>query len=125
MDGFAKSRYNPGPPPRSSTIKLEAWNGGLKSTQEFVTARGQTRHIEVIGKLDGKDYPVKRNPDADTFAFRRIDENSYEVVAKKGGEVTMTSTVVVAPKRRERITKPTGKTAEGQFVENLLYWDKQ
>jgi hypothetical protein len=30
----------------------------------------------VSAKVDGKDYPGKGSPDADTCAFKRIDQNA-------------------------------------------------
>ena len=40
----------------------------------------------VTAKFDGKDVPVKGNPNADTMSFRKISDRSYEVTSKKGGK---------------------------------------
>jgi len=56
---LAKSAYDPGPPPKTSTVKFEPWEGGMKLTNDGVNAQGQPTHFEVIFKPDGKDYPVK------------------------------------------------------------------
>jgi hypothetical protein len=103
----AKSKYSPDPPHRSNTLKYEPWECGLKFTTDAVTAQGEARHTEVTGKFDGKDNPVKGNPEADTNAYRRIDDHTDGVVAKKGGKVTTTSRIVVWPDGKSRTTTQT------------------
>src|SRR2546427_13275241 len=70
---LAKSKYSPGPPPKSATVKVEQWENGLKITGDAVTAQGEARHAEVSGKFDARDNPVTGSPDVDTDAFRRVN----------------------------------------------------
>jgi hypothetical protein len=121
---MSKSKYSPGPAPKSNMKKYEPWQDGFKATQDMVTARGEKVHLEVVAKVDGKDYPGKGSPDADTFAFKRIDSRSYEVTQKKDGKVTIVSKMVVAPDGKSRSIVQTGKTAKGEPVNNTIYWDK-
>lgn len=119
----AKSKYSPGPAPKSSTIKMEATaGGGIKQTQEQVTATGETRHIEVSAMFDGKDAAVKGNPDADTQSFKKLDNRSYEVTAKKNGKVTTVSKVVISADGKTRTTTQTGTNPQGQKVSNTLVY---
>src|SRR5262245_9736404 len=63
----AKSKYIPGPTPKSNISKWEAIPGGVNLTVDVVPATGETQRWEVSGKFDGKDNPVKgNNPDADS-----------------------------------------------------------
>src|SRR5438045_2239061 len=55
----AKSKYDPGPAPKSNVIKHEPWEGGLKATADTVDAQGRAGHTEWTGKYDGKNYPIK------------------------------------------------------------------
>ena len=66
---LAKSKYSPGPPPKSSTVKVEPWENGLKTTTDVVTAQGEARHIEVSGKFDARDNPITGNPNALRLEF--------------------------------------------------------
>src|SRR5712691_13471362 len=110
----AKSKYSPGPLPKSNIAKWEAFQGGVKLTVDVVPANGETQHYESSGKFDGKDNPVKgNNPDADTLAFSKIDARTYESVAKKGGKTTLTGRIVVAADGKTRITTQTGKDGQG------------
>ncbi|MBZ5632907.1 MAG: hypothetical protein LAO55_07230 [Acidobacteriia bacterium] len=121
---MSKSKYSPGPAPKSNMKKYEPWKDGFKATQDMVTAKGEKVHVEVIAKVDGKDYPGKGSPDADTYAFKRIDARSYEVTQKKDGKVTIVAKMVVAPDGKSRSIVQTGKTAKGEPVNNTIYWDK-
>jgi hypothetical protein len=122
---MSKSKYSPGPAPKSNMKKYEPWKDGFKATQDMVTAKGEKVHVEVIAKVDGKDYPGKGSPDADTYAFKRIDAHSYEVTQKKDGKVTIVAKMVVAPDGKSRSIVQTGKNAKGEPVNNTIYWDKQ
>ena len=85
----AKSKYSPGPVPKSNIAKWEAFQGGVKLTVDVVPANGETQHWESSGKFDGKDNPVKgNNPDGDAIAFSKIDAHTYETVNKKDGKTT-------------------------------------
>src|SRR3989442_16026068 len=74
----AKSKYSPGPLPKSNIAKWEALQGGVKLTVDVVPAKGETQHWESSGNFDGKYYPVTgNNPDGDMIAFSKIDERTY------------------------------------------------
>ena len=121
----AKSKYSPGPAPKSNLKKYEPWQDGFKATQDVVTAAGEARHIEVSGKFDGKDNLGKGSPDADTYAIRKIDDHTYEVTQKKDGKVTITAKNVVSLDGKIRTVVQTGKNAKGEAVHNTLLWERQ
>lgn len=122
----AKSKYSPGPVPKSNIAKWEAFQGGVKLTVDVVRANGETLHYESSGKFDGKDNAVKgNNPDGDAVAFSKIDARTYEAVTKKGGQTTVTARIVVATDGKTRITTQTGKDGQGQTVNNMMFYEKQ
>jgi hypothetical protein len=121
----SKSKYSPGPAPKSNMKKYEPWQDGFKATQDMVTAKGEKVHVEVVAKVDGKDYPGKGSPDADTYAFKKLDARTYEVTQKKDGKVTIVAKMVVAPDGKSRTITQTGKNAKGEPVNNMVYWDRQ
>jgi len=122
---LAKSKYSPGPPPKSATIKFEMDQGSLKLTSDGVNAEGKATHFEYVSKFDGKEVPFKGNPDADTASPRRIDANSFENVWKKTGKVTITSKVAVSKDGKTLTNTQTGKDAEGHTVSVTAVYDKQ
>ena len=122
----AKSKYSPGPVPKSSIAKWEASDGGVKLTVDVEPATGEAQHWESSGKFDGKDNPITgNNPDGDAAAFSKIHDRTYQVVTKKGGKTTLTARIVVAPDGKTRITTQTGKNAQGQTVKNTMFYEKQ
>ena len=123
----AKSKYNPGPSPRSSTLTMvAAANGAIKQVVETIPATSflPTRS-ELTAKFDGRDTPVKGNPNADTSAYTRIDSRTYETVLKKDGKVTLTARVVISADGKTRTVTQTGVNAQGQKVNNTLVYDRQ
>ena len=122
----AKSKYSPGPAPKSNMAKWEAYQGGVKLTADIVPAQGETQHWEASGKFDGKDNPVKgNNPDGDTVAFSKTDARTYELVQKKGGKTTVNAHIVVAADGKTRIVTQTGKNGQGQTINHSQFYEKQ
>ena len=122
---LAKAKYDPPvPPPKSNAKKYEPWQGGVKATQDVVTATGEKRHMEVTGKFDGKDNPVVGQSDNDSYAFKKIDDHTYEVTGKKGGKVAQVSKIVVAADGKTRVVTQSGTNAKGEAFHNVLLWDK-
>ena len=85
---LAKSKYDPGPPPKGpNVLKIEADGDGITVSNDGVNAEGQATHVTYSAKYDGKDYPETGNPNVDTISIKRIDANTIETIAKKGGKV--------------------------------------
>ncbi len=121
-----KSKYSPGPGPKSATTKIEAVGAGTKVSVEQALADGTARRWEFTANYDGKDSPVTgNNPDADTVARTRLDANTVQTVAKKGGKVTTTQTSAVSSDGKTRTVTTKGVNASGQQVNNVAVYEKQ
>jgi hypothetical protein len=120
-----KSKYSPGPAPKSLTLKYEPSQGGIKLTSDGVSADGKTMHGTYTSKFDGKDVPWEGNPDADMAAPKKIDDNSFENVWKKGGKVTFTVKAVVSKDGKTFTVSQTGKNAKGETVNITAVYEKQ
>ncbi|PYV39963.1 MAG: hypothetical protein DMG06_21630 [Acidobacteria bacterium] len=121
----AKSKYNPGPAPKSGTLKIEAQENGLKFTIDGIDAEDKPIHFEFAPKYDGKDYPATGLPTADTIALKRVDANTIEAVAKKAGKVVTTTRSTVSKDGKTRTTTQTGKNAMGLDLNNTMVYEKQ
>ena len=121
----AKSKYSPGPAPKSSTVVITADAGGYKQVTDTVPAAGAPTHAELTWKMDGMDYPVKGNPNADTSAYTKVDARSYTVTSKKGGKPTVTTRVVIAADGKSRTSTQTGTDGQGAKVNNTIVYEKQ
>jgi hypothetical protein len=122
---LVKSKYNPGPPPKSTTVTYEAAGQGYKVSVKAEPASGPAQQWSYTSNLDGKDTPVTgNNPNADMIAVKRIDANTLEAVNKKGGKVTTTQKNVVSADGKTRTVTTTGTDAQGQKVNNVTVFEK-
>lgn len=123
---LAKSKYSPGPPPQSQTIKYEPWgNDGLKYTGEQVNAQGNQTHTGYQAKYDGKDYPFTGTQNYDAIALKRIDAHTIEGPRKKNGKVVDTARRVVSPDGKTLTLTTKGTNAQGQPVNDVAVFDRQ
>lgn len=122
---LAKSKYDPGPAPKSQTRTYEAVGESLKVSIEGVTAEGKETHTDYTGKYDGKDFPVSGNPDADTMSLKRIDDSTTEATLKKAGKVVINSTRLISKDGKVMTVKTKGTNAKGGTFNNTLVFDKQ
>ncbi len=120
-----KSKYSPGPAPKSSTAKIESDENGIKVNVEGTNADGSALHVQYDAKFDGKDYPITGVPNADTISVKRIDANTIQSTSKKGGQVTMTVTSTVSKDGKTRTSTFKGNDAQGRDVNNVVVSDKQ
>jgi hypothetical protein len=121
----AKSKFSPGPAPQGQTTTFEATADGIKLTSDGVSADGTARHTEYVSRFDGQDVPWTGNPNADTAAPKRIDDNSYENTYKKAGKTVMTARVVVSADGKTLTLTQTGKDEKGRDVSNTAVYDRQ
>ena len=122
---LAKSKYNPGPPPKSQTLTYEAAGQGVKVTNKIMGAEGKPIDIQFTANYDGKDYPVTGNPDWDTIAFKRIDAYKVEVTRKKAGKVVSTNTRVVSNDGKTMTITEKGVNAKGEKFSSIVVYEKQ
>ena len=121
----AKSKYSPGPAPKSQVAKLEAVDGGLKVVSDRVESDGKTTHFEWTAKFDGKDYPVTGDPNRDAVSVKKTDEYTIDITNKKAGKVLTTIRAVYAKDGKSRTETVTGTDAQGRKVENVTQWSRQ
>jgi hypothetical protein len=127
---LAKTTYNPGPPPQSSTLTIEAATGGAqKHTFHGVNAQGQPTHSERVAMFDETDVPVQAvqppSQTVETNSFRRLDSRSFEVVNKRDGRLTGTTRVAVSADGKTMTMTRSGTNAQGQPESNIGVWEKQ
>ena len=121
----AKSKYSPGPPPQSQTLKVEPSGQGEKITSEVVNADGTRTTTQYTANFDGKDYPLTGSQVADTVSLKRIDARTTERTDKKGGTVAVTIRRVVSADGKTMTATVKGKNAQGQEMSNVVVFEKQ
>ncbi len=120
-----KSKYSPGPAPKSLTARFEPAGKGVKATTEGVGADGKPTATEYTANWDGKDVPLKGLPVADTTSLRRIDADTTTRTDKKGGKVVQTLTRTIAKDGKSFTVAVKGTNAKGEPINHALVFEKQ
>jgi hypothetical protein len=107
------------------TLKFEATPEGVKLTSEGTDPEGKPVMAGYTTKYDGKDVPWSGNPVADMASAKKIDENTYENLWKKGGKTLVTAKVSVSADGKTLTVTQSGTDAQGKPVSSLAVYDKQ
>ena len=119
-----KSKYSPGPAPKSVTSIYEAAGKGYRVTVKNDTLGGTVQYSYTTN-LDGRESKVTgNNPNADTIDVRRIGPRTLEAISKKGGKVTITQRNTLSADGKTRTVTTTGTDALGQKVHNIALFEK-
>jgi len=120
-----KSKYNPGPAPKSGTVTYEASGAGIRRSGESVNAKGETSSWEYTANYDGTDYPIKGHPIADTIAVNRVNDHTTEATLKKSGKVVTTARRVVSKDGKTMTISTKGTTPDGKPSRNVAVYERQ
>jgi hypothetical protein len=121
----AKSKFSPGPPPKSLTVTVKPAGKGETVNTEQVTGDGQTIKTEYTADFDSKPYPISGAPNSDTVSLKRINARTTERTDKKGGKVTQVLRRTVSADGKTMTVTVKGKNAQGQNVNSTLVFEKQ
>jgi opacity protein-like surface antigen len=122
---LAKSKFSPGPAPKSHTRTYTATADGIDLTFDSVAADGSATNGKSSYKYDGKDYPITGSSDFDTVGLKRIDANTVESTQKKAGKTVGTTLRTVSKDGKAMTLKLKGKNAKGEAYDNVMMFDKQ
>ncbi len=122
-----KSKFDPGPAPKSLTRTVEAQGDGVKYSFEGVAADGKPITYGFSVKFDGKDNPIAGSipSGADTISAKRGDSNHYVATLKKGDQLIGTSKVTVSKDGKVTTVDSSGVTAAGVKTHDVQVYDKQ
>lgn len=122
---LAKSKFNPGPAPKSQTRMYAATADGIDLTYTGVAADGSAVNGKSSFKYDGKDYPITGSADYDTLSLKRIDANTIESTQKKAGKPVGKTVRTVSSDGKVLTLKSKGTDAKGKSYDNVMVFDKQ
>src|SRR5580693_1514744 len=81
----AKSRYDPGPPPKSITRTYRLEKGEIRAIVVTVYKNGNSETVYYPADYDGKEHPVSGAPDRDGIVMKRINEYTAESLLTHAG----------------------------------------
>ena len=121
----AKSRFDPGPAPRSQTRTYESDGQTVRMTSKGVNAQGQETTVEYTASYDGKDTPITGSPIADTVSVKRINASTSQATLKKDGKIVSVSTRVISSDGKQMSVTTTGTNDQGQPIRSELVFDRK
>lgn len=122
---LAKSKFNPGPPPKSVITRFEADGKGLKNTTDIANAAGESTTSVYTANFDGRDYPMKGSPTVDAVSLRKLAPNKVERVDKKGGKVVQTLVRTISADGKTMTVTQDGTNAKGEKFSNVYVFERQ
>ena len=126
---LTKSKFDPGPPPKSLTRTYEPVRNGIKVSVEGVDAFNNPIRYGFTATYDGKEYPLTGlgvPGDADRIAVRRADiAFTVEETLKQAAKHVFTIRRDVSQKGKVLTLTGKGMNAAGQPINNVTVYDKQ
>jgi hypothetical protein len=119
-----KSKFSPGPAPKSLTIVFEPAGKGVHLKADTVGPDGARTSTEYTANYDGKDYPLKGSQLADTVSLKRVDKNTVIRTDKKGGKKVTTLKSVLSKDGKTYTVDVAGVNAKGEPVKNHLVFER-
>lgn len=107
------------------TVTISSEGGNMKVVLDGTDSAGKPVHSEWVGKYDGKQYPVKGNPDMDSGAYKKVDAHTFKYTGMKGSKPGPSSTITYSADGKTRTNKNTFIDAQGKKVSGSSVYEKQ
>jgi hypothetical protein len=126
---LAKSKFTPGPAPKSQSATIEAAGDGIKNVTKGVAADGGAIDYQYTAtSLDGKDYPITGSAPpsgGDSIAVKRVDPYTFTSTIKKAGKPVQTNKVVYSKDGKLRTITIKGTGKDGQPTSTVAVYERQ
>ncbi|MDB6046689.1 MAG: hypothetical protein JWM63_5240 [Gammaproteobacteria bacterium] len=120
-----KSTFTSGPALKSQTRTYSQSGPSITLVMKTVGADGKEVTSHTTYLLDGKDFPVKGNPDYDSLSGKQVDSNTAKFTLKKGSKTVGTTSRTVSKDGKTMTSKSNITTADGEKSESVMVFDKQ
>ena len=120
-----KSRYSPGPAPKSQVRTYKAHDGGVQVTIKTVDAEGKTTTVEHPLNYDGKARALTGSSEADAILLEKIDDYTSEAVLKHATTIIGRNRRVVSKDGKTLTITYEGTNQWSQPVKNVAVYDRE
>ncbi len=121
---LSKSRYDPGPPPRSVTRTYTQDKTGIKAVAITVYRNGNTDTVHYPSDYDGREHPVAGSPDTDGIVMKQVNDLTAESTLMHAGRVIGVTRRTVSKDGKSLVITFKGTGPKGEQVSNTTYYDK-
>ena len=80
----SRSKYKPGPPPKSQTRTYEVHRFGIRATVRTVHADGRSTTVQSVYDYDKQEHPVTGSEEVDAIVVTRINAYTHEATLSHG-----------------------------------------
>jgi hypothetical protein len=122
---LAKSKFSPGPAPKSSTRTYVQTAQGLSMTVKGANADGSAISIQTTFKYDGKDYPYSGSPIFDSLSLKRVNGTTVKSVLKKDGKAVGTTTRTLSDHGKVLTVSTQATDPKGVHHDDVAVYDRQ
>jgi hypothetical protein len=119
-----KSKFDAGATKNTMVVYVNSGDS-VKVSVDGIDSAGKSVHTEWTGKFDGKPYPVKGSPTADSRAYTAVDDRTLSFVEKKGMTETNSGRAVVSADGKSRTVDATATNSKGMKINTHAVYDKQ
>ena len=120
-----KSKYSPGPAPKSEMRTYVVAGQDIKATSKGVDGAGKPIAAAWTVNYDGKDRPQTGNEDADALSLKRVDALTTEFTQKRAGKVVITGTRTISQDGKVMTITTKGTNARGQAISDVEVFEKR
>ena len=122
---LAKSKFFPGPAPKSSTRTYELYRDGIRTTIQTVYADGHTAFIQFVSDYTGDQVPVSGSSDADMLTLKKVSEDTAEVVLFHAGREIGGARRVISKDGKTMTITVQMTNAQGVPVNDVQIFEKE
>jgi hypothetical protein len=121
----AKSKYNPGPAPRTQTRAYVSTPDGIVATVTTVNRDGTSEKVVYPSNYDGMEHHVTGSSNTDGILMKQRDLYTAESTLMHAGKVIGIALRVVSGDGKTMTITFEGTDQEGSHVKNVALYEKQ
>jgi hypothetical protein len=123
---LAKSKFSPGPAPKSmKRTYAEAAQGAISLTINATSAEGKSGSVTYTYKNDGKPYPVSGSQDADMASVTPVDASRADFKQIRAGSTIATGVRTLSKDGKTLTVAQKGTHANGAPFDDVMVYDRQ
>jgi len=121
----ARSRFNPGPPPREILRSYKVEGDTITMTIDGTRGDGSIIAARARFKLNGNDARYSGTASMDTVSVTSVDARTWNVTAKNKGKLLNQSIFLVSPDGKTLTQTLKGRNFSGELVDDVLVYERQ